>query len=235
MEPVQALASATAEPAAYWGFEDRGWVAEGYRADLLVVRGDPSVDIDATTDIRWVLLAGEVWEPEALAAADALLQQDKAPLGGFCLDERDCAEGTCDLMRHECASSCSPVYATVGTCDADSWCSPVDGLGTTVDGSCYPEDDCDLYRQDCEPLAYVKNCVPMDMDSNCCLPSGARAAGQSCSYTDSAYFCAQGLFCSRIDYHCYALCDPDGPDSCLVGRCFRQVADDGSPWFGLCL
>jgi imidazolonepropionase-like amidohydrolase len=51
LAPVEALAAATSAPARAFGFHDRGRVAVGLRADLLLVNGDPSVDITATRDI----------------------------------------------------------------------------------------------------------------------------------------------------------------------------------------
>jgi len=51
LTPLAALASATSEPARAFGFHDRGRIAEGLRADLLLVNGDPTVDIRATRDI----------------------------------------------------------------------------------------------------------------------------------------------------------------------------------------
>ena len=51
LTPLEALASATSEPARAFGFHDRGRIAEGLRADLLLVNGDPTVDITATRDI----------------------------------------------------------------------------------------------------------------------------------------------------------------------------------------
>ena len=51
LAPLEALASATSEPARAFGFYDRGRIAEGRRADLLLVNGDPSADITATRDI----------------------------------------------------------------------------------------------------------------------------------------------------------------------------------------
>ena len=55
-----ALRAATALPARYFGFADRGAVREGLRADLVLVDGDPTVDIAATAKIRRVWAAGEV-------------------------------------------------------------------------------------------------------------------------------------------------------------------------------
>jgi imidazolonepropionase-like amidohydrolase len=49
--PLEALASATSRPAHAFGFRDRGRIATGLRADLLLVKGDPTRDITATRDI----------------------------------------------------------------------------------------------------------------------------------------------------------------------------------------
>jgi imidazolonepropionase-like amidohydrolase len=55
---LEALASATSEPARAFGFHDRGRIAEGMRADLLLVNGDPTIDIKATRDIVGVWKLG---------------------------------------------------------------------------------------------------------------------------------------------------------------------------------
>lgn len=51
LTPLECLASATSEPARAFGFHDRGRIAEGMRADLLLINGDPTVNITATRDI----------------------------------------------------------------------------------------------------------------------------------------------------------------------------------------
>lgn len=51
LSPVEALAAATSIPAARFRLADRGRIAPGLRADLLLVNGDPSKDIRATRDI----------------------------------------------------------------------------------------------------------------------------------------------------------------------------------------
>lgn len=56
MTPTEALRSATSLPAARFGIAGRGRIEEGARADLLLVRGDPTEDIMATRNIV------EVWK-----------------------------------------------------------------------------------------------------------------------------------------------------------------------------
>lgn len=54
LTPVQALAAATSVPARRFRLEDRGRIAPGLRADLVLVDGDPTVDIIATRNIATV-------------------------------------------------------------------------------------------------------------------------------------------------------------------------------------
>jgi len=48
LTPVQALAAATSTPARVFGFPDRGRIAKGLRADLLLVQGNPTRNIADT-------------------------------------------------------------------------------------------------------------------------------------------------------------------------------------------
>lgn len=54
LSPAQALAAATALPARRFGIADRGRIAPGMRADLLLVEGDPLADITATRSIAGI-------------------------------------------------------------------------------------------------------------------------------------------------------------------------------------
>jgi imidazolonepropionase-like amidohydrolase len=56
--PSDALAAATSLPAAVFQLKDRGRIAPGLRADLLLVRGDPTKDITSSRDIVSVWKAG---------------------------------------------------------------------------------------------------------------------------------------------------------------------------------
>lgn len=67
LTPTEALAAATARPAQAFGFHDRGRIAVGLRADLLLVNGDPTRDITATRDIVGIWKLGV---PHRRRAAD---------------------------------------------------------------------------------------------------------------------------------------------------------------------
>jgi imidazolonepropionase-like amidohydrolase len=58
LSTIQALQAATSLPAKYFGLTDRGVIAPGMRADLLLIDGDPIADIKATRKIKKVWLAG---------------------------------------------------------------------------------------------------------------------------------------------------------------------------------
>jgi len=51
LTPTETLADATSVPAKMFSLDDRGRIAPGMRADLLLVHGDPTKDIHATRDI----------------------------------------------------------------------------------------------------------------------------------------------------------------------------------------
>ena len=58
LTPTEALAAATSVTADVYSLDDRGRLAPGRRADLLLVTGDPTVDLDATRDIVGIWRAG---------------------------------------------------------------------------------------------------------------------------------------------------------------------------------
>ena len=58
LTPTEALAASTSETARVFGFHDRGRIAVGTRADLVLISGDPTVDIKATRDIVGVWKLG---------------------------------------------------------------------------------------------------------------------------------------------------------------------------------
>ena len=58
MTPLKALAAATSAPAQAFGLHDRGRMSPGLRADLVLVDGDPTIDIRATRAIAGVWKRG---------------------------------------------------------------------------------------------------------------------------------------------------------------------------------
>ncbi|HYC92540.1 MAG TPA: CIA30 family protein [Thermoanaerobaculia bacterium] len=58
LTPLQALAAATSAPAKAFRLDDRGRIAKGLRADLVLVDGDPAKDITATRAIAGVWKGG---------------------------------------------------------------------------------------------------------------------------------------------------------------------------------
>jgi imidazolonepropionase-like amidohydrolase len=67
LTPEEALHAATAAAAREFGLIDRGRIEPGRRADLLLVKGDPSKDIRATRDILGVWKAGAEINREEVA------------------------------------------------------------------------------------------------------------------------------------------------------------------------
>ena len=65
LSPTAALHAATAAPAKTFGLTDRGRIAAGLRADLLLVRGDPTVDVRASRQITAIWHAGHRFDREA--------------------------------------------------------------------------------------------------------------------------------------------------------------------------
>ncbi|KAF9891399.1 hypothetical protein FE257_004255 [Aspergillus nanangensis] len=55
----EVLRAATSMPAKYFGLQDRGVIQPGYRADLVLVGGDPVEDIRATRQIQRVWIEGQ--------------------------------------------------------------------------------------------------------------------------------------------------------------------------------
>jgi imidazolonepropionase-like amidohydrolase len=69
--PAQALNAATAAPARVFSLADRGHIAPGQRADLILVSGDPFTDITATRAIERIWRAGVPGDRRAFVASAA--------------------------------------------------------------------------------------------------------------------------------------------------------------------
>jgi imidazolonepropionase-like amidohydrolase len=67
LTPAEALTAATSTPAKIFKLDDRGRVAKGLRADLVLVNGDPTANIMATRDVAGIWRNGVrlAREPEA--------------------------------------------------------------------------------------------------------------------------------------------------------------------------
>ena len=71
LTPLEAIKSATIEPARYSGMDqESGSVEAGKQADLLLLNTNPLIDIANTADIFGVMFAGQYFDQEALAALD---------------------------------------------------------------------------------------------------------------------------------------------------------------------
>ncbi len=90
LTPVQAMAAATSIPAAKFRIPQRGRIAAGMRADLLLIDGDPTTDITRTRAIAGVWKGGVAIDREATrrristaraAAADARTKSVPSGLG----------------------------------------------------------------------------------------------------------------------------------------------------------
>ena len=68
LTPAEALTAATAGPAAAFRLSDRGRIAAGLRADLVLVDGDPTADITRTRHIAGVWRDGKRFDREAVRA-----------------------------------------------------------------------------------------------------------------------------------------------------------------------
>ena len=78
LTPSEALAAATSTPAAAFHLDDRGVIAPGRRADLLLVKGDPTHDITATRDIVSVWKLGAEDDRATYRASVEKANQDAA-------------------------------------------------------------------------------------------------------------------------------------------------------------
>lgn len=87
LTPTAALTAATAAPAARFGLSDRGRIAAGLRADLVLVEGDPTTDITATRRIAGIWRGGQRFDRDAyrqrVAAANerAVVRAPQSELG----------------------------------------------------------------------------------------------------------------------------------------------------------
>ena len=79
LRPGEALAAATSAPAKAFGLGKRGRVAAGYKADLLLVEGNPLLDIASTRRIVEVWKDGESTEPLRTRQRERVARENAAP------------------------------------------------------------------------------------------------------------------------------------------------------------
>lgn len=71
LTPGEAIVAATRTSARMLGVDrELGTVEEGKRADLLVVRGDPTIDIRALQDVAWTVFGGRARTPQEWMTAE---------------------------------------------------------------------------------------------------------------------------------------------------------------------
>ena len=80
LTPLEALAGATSLPARVFGLDDRGVIAEGKRADLVLLDGDPTADVAATRNVKGVWIAGE--RVQLQSQVDEPAVEPSVPRGG---------------------------------------------------------------------------------------------------------------------------------------------------------
>jgi imidazolonepropionase-like amidohydrolase len=82
LSPTESLVAATSGPARAFGLSDRGRIAPGLRADLVMVDGDPTRDITATRAIAGIWKNGRTVD-RSLAAIPAAPRVAPGPVGDF--------------------------------------------------------------------------------------------------------------------------------------------------------
>ncbi|WP_101927439.1 MULTISPECIES: CIA30 family protein [Luteimonas] len=141
MAPEEVLASATSLPAARFGLADRGRILPGYRADLLLVDGNPLRDIRDTRRIARVWKNGHAVEldaPEPVPTADAPV----APVGAGVISDFDAglsaAFGSWAPTTDQMAGGASTVAQARIDGGADGSAGALSVTGEILPGFAYP-------------------------------------------------------------------------------------------------
>ena len=215
--------AATVGAAASLGLDDRGVIAVGARADLIVLDADPTKDVRAARSPRLVLLGGTIVDRDGPVV---VLPRAGRPTDA-CVTDDDCVDSVCDPFLGRCAETCPTAWAVSEPCGSDATCWDA---GTPL---CRPLPTCAPYdHASCEPSWYAESCLPWDKDTWACTASGPRALGETCDNTFAATQCVSGAFCGT-DRRCYAVCDPaDGP--CDDGSTCVPVRIGATTWYGWC-
>ena len=92
LTPIEALQAATSVPARTFGLKDRGTIAKGQRADLLLVTGDPTTTIGATQNVVTVWKGGRAAERVEHSATETTAA--KATLSGGLVSDFEAGMGS---------------------------------------------------------------------------------------------------------------------------------------------
>jgi len=87
LTPTQAMTAATKSTSEIFHLRDRGRIVPGLRADLLLVRGDPTRDITATRDILHVWRSGVEFARGITRQNGASRTRDPIPSSGIAQSE----------------------------------------------------------------------------------------------------------------------------------------------------
>lgn len=217
----EALESATSVAAKAMGLSDRGYIAKGARADLLVVHGNPTSDLTALRNVELVYRSGERLEPAVLSVAGSFDLERRSTSGvaegSVCLADDECAAGnTCTALGW-----CRAICSESAPCPSGRACFDMDTL--TGEAYCEPGDACDPIGQDC-PNNIA--CVWLGAGVTRCWYPGKGIHGEPCS---SWGMCAPGFMCDTAENLCRRICDPASDGSaCDDGlTCFDRAVDAG--------
>lgn len=133
------------------------------------------------------------------AVPDALPVDASMPDATGCIDDTDCAPGTCDERDGTCIYPCDP--STTADCNDDGRCET--RLGTL--------DDCSSCRDDCRARAPART-IPMCVDGGCafpCVDGWNRCGGEECDIDTLV----NRLHCGFCGNEC------DDTEVCVSGSC----------------
>lgn len=202
---AETLTAATRDAADFLGSSERGRIAEGAFADLLIVEGDAEADITALRATDSVYLKGALLDRTRLIVSSTTTLElqpiREQAIGAACFNEDECAAGGYCGYQGVCAAECS---VQNGGCDTGSACFQI-SFASDV-GFCYRGDGCDVVEQNCENH---EACIWLGNAASLCWFAGTSTAGQSC---DANGYCAAGAQCDFASNSCLALCDPASPD-----------------------
>lgn len=142
LPPAAALAAATSTPARVYGLRDRGRIAPGLRADLVLVAGDPTTDISATRDIVTVWKGGvpaERTPAAATATAAAAAPSTDGTISRFETGDVSAAFGSgWQTSTDTMMGGASTAVMTVVKGGANGTAAALEVTGTLAAGAPYP-------------------------------------------------------------------------------------------------